>query len=77
MYRIAIVEDDPMVAKIHEQFLSSFEDLQLVKILSKGREAKDWLLKNDVDLIILDLFIPEMKGLDVLLALRQSKRKWM
>ncbi|NBG87063.1 response regulator transcription factor [Isachenkonia alkalipeptolytica] len=75
MYRIAIVEDDPMVAKIHEQFLSSFEDLQLVEILSKGREAKDWLLKNDVDLIILDLFIPEMKGLDVLLALRQSKKE--
>ncbi len=74
MYRIAIVEDDPMVAKIHEQFLTSIEELQLVKILSKGKDARDWLLINEVDLIILDLFIPEMNGLEVLLALRQSKK---
>ncbi len=75
MYRIAIVEDDPMVAKIHEQFLTSFDDFRLVKILSKGKEARDWLLKHEVDLIILDLFIPEMNGLEVLLALRQWKKK--
>jgi len=75
MYRIAIVEDDPMVAKIHEQFLTSFEELQLVKVLSKGKEARDWLLRNEVDLIILDLFIPELNGLEVLLALRQSKKE--
>lgn len=74
MYRIAIVEDDPMVAKIHEQFLASFEELKLMKILSKGKEAREWLMENEVDLIILDLFIPEINGLDLLLSLRQSKK---
>lgn len=75
MYRIAIIEDDPMVAKIHQQFLTSFEELELVKILSKGKEARDWLMENEVNLIILDLFIPEMNGLDVLLELRQGKKE--
>lgn len=75
MYTIAIVEDDPMVAKIHEQFLTSFEEFKLLKVLSKGKEAQDWLLNNEVDLIILDLFIPEMNGLEILLALRQSKKE--
>lgn len=75
MYRIAIVEDDPMVAKIHEQFIASFEGFQLIKVLSKGKEAEKWLLSNEVDLIILDLYIPEMNGLTILKALRQLNKK--
>ena len=75
MYRIAIVEDDPMVAKIHQQFLTSFGELELVKMFSKGKEARDWLMENEVDLIILDLFIPEMNGMEVLLELRRGKKE--
>ena len=75
MYRIAIVEDDPMVARIHQQFLEGFEAFRLIKILSSGLEAREWLLSNDVELIILDLFIPRINGLELLAALRQSDKK--
>lgn len=62
MYRVLIVEDDPMVAFINRQYVETTPMFQVVGICKSGIEALDYLKTNDADLIILDYYTPLMNG---------------
>lgn len=68
MPKILLAEDDPMIADIYERkFLSSgFE----IAIASTGKEVLRKASESAFDLILLDLVLPEMEGMDVLKELR-------
>ena len=72
MYRVLIVEDDPMVAMINEQFVSRHKDFTVVEKCSDGESALQYLEKNEVDLVIMDVYMPIMDGFE---ALRQIRKK--
>ncbi len=71
MYHVLIVEDEPKIARFvslelnHEGYETT--------IISDGREALDAALENDYDLIILDVMLPTLNGIEILRRLRQSK----
>lgn len=73
MIKIMIVEDDPMVRKINENYSSQFESMNIVSSVSDIEEAKEYLLKNEVDLILLDVFLPSGNGLDFLKWIRGNE----
>ena len=58
MYKVLIVEDDPMVAMINEQFVSRHKDFTVSNKCRDGKSALEYLEDNDVDLIILDVYMP-------------------
>lgn len=62
MYRVMIVEDDPMVADIDRQYVEMDRNFQVVKICKNGAEGLKYLHGSDVDLIILDYYTPAMNG---------------
>lgn len=62
MYRVIIVEDDPMVADIDRQYVEMNNAFQVVKICKNGSDGLEYLKHNDVDLIILDYYTPNMNG---------------
>lgn len=70
MSKILIVEDDPGIA--------DFENLELkhegfeTVVASNGREAVELFEKEKPDLILLDLMIPELSGLEVIRIIRRS-----
>lgn len=68
---LLIVEDDRKVAALYTKFLS--EDLFDVTIVTNGRRALDAheILKPDI--IILDINLPDMSGLDVLNEIRSGR----
>jgi two-component system, CitB family, response regulator DctR len=68
------VEDDPMVREIHRKFIAALEGFTVAGEAVNGREALDILQKKDVDLVILDIFMPEMDGINTLRVLRNSRR---
>ena len=68
MSRILIVEDEPRIASFLEKGLRS--NGFTTAVASKGREALDLLSTGDFDLLILDLGLPDVDGLDVLRRLR-------
>lgn len=64
--KIFIVEDDPMVKEINTRFLEKIEGFKVVGDASNIEEAKDKIIKAKVDLILLDVFLPDGKGIDLL-----------
>ena len=73
MYKVLIVEDDPMVAMINEQYVKRNKNFQLVGKCKDGAEALEFLERNSVDLIVLDVYMPHMDGLETLRTIRNHQ----
>ena len=74
MYKVLIVEDDPMVAMINEQYVRRHKDFSVAGKCKAGEAALKFISENDVDLIILDVFMPHMNGFETLRELRKDKQ---
>ena len=73
MYKVLIVEDDPMVAMINEQYIKRNKNFEIVGKCSDGASALDFLENNAVDLLILDVFMPKMDGFETLRKIRNKQ----
>lgn len=73
MYKILIVEDDPMVAMINEQYVKKNKNFELVGKCSDGLSALEFLEHNEVDLIVLDVYMPHMDGFETLRRIRNKQ----
>jgi DNA-binding response OmpR family regulator len=70
MSKILLVEDDPMIAEI---YMKKFEMANLeVFNATNGKEALKEAISGKYDLMLLDMVIPEMSGMDVLKELKRS-----
>ena len=72
MYKVLIVEDDPMVAMINEQYIKRNKNFTVVGKCKDGRSAISFLEANEVDLMILDVYMPLMNGFEALQAIRNK-----
>ena len=68
--KVLIVDDDPSYAKLVRGWLR--EDYE-VFVLVKGKQVAGFLSKHNVDLILLDYEMPEMKGTEVFEILRKEE----
>lgn len=73
MIKVLIVEDDPMVAELNRRYLDKVEGFVLSAVVNNGDEALAYLQNNPVDLVLLDVFMPGMNGLELLSAIRQQQ----
>ena len=73
MYKVLIVEDDPMVAMINEQYIKRNKNFEIVGKCSDGLRTLDFLENNTVDLLILDVFMPKMDGFETLRQIRNKQ----
>jgi response regulator of citrate/malate metabolism len=69
---VMIVEDDPIAAKIYEQFAGKLDRFRIVATASTGEQALELLQIYTPDLILLDVFLPDMNGIDLLRTVRQQ-----
>jgi DNA-binding response OmpR family regulator len=67
--RILIVEDDATIAGYLKRGLE--ERGYAVDAVNNGRDALDWAIAAPYDLILLDVMLPEMNGIDVCRELRK------
>jgi two-component system response regulator DctR len=72
--KVLIVEDDPMVADINRKFTEAVEGFTVLATVKTGKEAIDFLNRRPVDLIILDIYLPDKSGLEVLATIRRDDR---
>lgn len=73
MYKVLIVEDDPMVAMINEQYIKRNKNFEIVGKCNNGLSALAFLESNTVDLLILDVFMPKMDGFETLRQIRNKQ----
>jgi response regulator of citrate/malate metabolism len=69
------VEDDPMVRDINERFLKKVEGYALYKSVNSIEKAKEIILKKNLDLILLDVFFPQGRGIELLKWIRKENLK--
>lgn len=62
MYEIIIVEDDPMVAAVNNQYLQTIPQLHLAGSFRNGEEAFAYAKDHPVDLAIVDYYMPVLSG---------------
>ena len=71
--RILIVDDHPVVLAGLTSMLSTQPDLEVVGSASGGEEALQMLHTRSADILLLDLRMPGMSGIDTLLALKAQR----
>jgi two-component system invasion response regulator UvrY len=75
MLRVIITDDHPVVLKGLKEIISEgFHDVT-IDGSSKGYELLSKISKTDYDIVILDISLPDINGLEVLREIRKMKRK--
>ncbi|MDV6243101.1 response regulator [Rhodococcus opacus] len=70
MYEVLVVDDDFMVAEIHRRFVDKTPGFTTVGVARTAAEALESVRTAHPDLVLLDVYLPDMSGLDVLQQLR-------
>ncbi len=70
MIRIAIVDDHAMVRAGLRQFFADQADFSVVAEAANGREALDAVRRGGIDVVLLDISMPDQSGVDALAAIR-------
>ncbi|MBR2810433.1 MAG: response regulator [Solobacterium sp.] len=73
MVNVIIVEDDPMVGSINRKYTEKIENMKVIAVFRSGQEVLDFLAHEMVDLVILDLYMPGMNGLELLHKIRENR----
>ena len=72
MIGVLVVDDDFMVARIHRGFVERVEGFEVVGTAQTGAEAESMVAALKPDLVLMDLYLPDRFGLDVVARLRAA-----
>ncbi|MFG2316404.1 response regulator [Streptomyces tendae] len=69
---VLVVDDDFMVARVHRAFVERVEPFRVVGAAGTGEQALTAVGELRPDLVLLDLYLPDVFGLDVIPRLRAA-----
>lgn len=72
MIRVLVVDDDFMVARIDQGFVERVPGFTVVGTVHTGAAALSEVERLCPDLVLLDIYLPDISGLEVLRRLRQD-----
>ncbi|MGH3003882.1 MAG: response regulator [Gaiellaceae bacterium] len=70
MIRTLVVDDDFMAASVHRQFTERVPGFEVVGEATTGAEALALVARLHPDLVLLDIYLPDLSGIEVLRRLR-------
>ena len=68
MIRVGIVDDHAVVRTGLKQYLSEHVNLRVTGEGSSGADALELARKNDIDVLLMDISMPDQSGVDALKA---------
>lgn len=68
--RVLIVDDDPGARMLHSRYVAGAPGFVVTATVGTGRAAVQHGLRGDVDLVLLDMRLPDISGIEVLNRLR-------
>lgn len=72
---VLIVEDDLRIAEIQKRFIEQIAGFQTVGIAASYLEAKTYIELLQPDLLLLDVYFPDMNGIDLLKETKQQNKQ--
>jgi len=69
-----IVDDEPLAIEVIESHLKKFKDIEIITTCNNAIEAFEIIKKRPVDLIFLDIQMPQLTGLDFLKSLSRPPK---
>lgn len=72
MIRTVVVDDDFMSASVHSSYVERVPGFEVVGEAHTGREALEVIARAHPRLVLLDIYLPDLNGLEVIRRLRNA-----
>ena len=72
MIRVLVVEDEPIAARAHKAYVERVSGFMVASVTHSRMEAERALSRGGVDLVLLDLHLPDGSGLDLFRRIRAA-----
>lgn len=72
---VLIVEDDLRIVDINRRFVEKIDGFEVIATATDGAQAKELLACTQPHLVLLDVYLPDMKGTDLVWYIRQHYRQ--
>lgn len=66
------IDDEPLALELMEQYISRFPSLQLLQTFEDAIGGAEYLKHNPVDLLFVDINMPDITGLDLVRSLHEK-----
>ncbi|MBM7694178.1 two-component system response regulator DctR [Peribacillus deserti] len=70
--KVLLIEDDPMVQEINRQYIEKVEGYLVVGHASNGEEGLQLVRKLKPELVIIDIYMPQLDGFETIKQFRQE-----
>lgn len=70
--KCVIIDDEPLALNLLQQYVSELPALQLVQRFDDAVAGKAFLENNNIDLLFIDINMPDVKGTDLVRSLREK-----
>ena len=70
VFRVLVVEDEPVAAEAHAAYVERVDGFEVAATVATSQAALKALQDKDIDVVLLDMNLPDRHGLDVIRAMR-------
>jgi two-component system, NarL family, response regulator LiaR len=70
--RVYLIEDEPMVLDFCSEYIRNYTDMEIVGASGNGHDALKGALETKPDLVVVDIRLPEVNGLEILSILKRK-----
>jgi DNA-binding LytR/AlgR family response regulator len=74
MIRCLTIDDSPLALDLLDDYINKTDDLKLVKRCTNALEALELIRSGNIDLIFLDIQMPDITGIDLLKSLKNKPK---
>jgi two-component system, LytTR family, response regulator len=67
-----VIEDEPLAVELLVSYISRLSDLRLVGTFTDSIEGRDFVINNQVDLLFIDINMPDLNGIEVVKSLKRQ-----
>jgi DNA-binding NarL/FixJ family response regulator len=71
-YKMVVVDDHPIVISGISGLLADLENIEIIEKMESGVTLLDYIESNKVDLVLIDIFLPVITGIDLCKAIKQK-----
>ncbi|MFS0561073.1 response regulator [Terribacillus sp. 179-K 1B1 HS] len=75
MIKVLIVEDDPMVSELNKRYVKQMSGFTAVGAAQNYKEALEFMQQNEVDLLLLDVYMKGKNGIELLKEIRKRDQQ--